>query len=80
QPRLQLGETLLDLTLAGHKNILGQKWFYCYTYFLTLAKRLQRAADHQPVSVKQLALGLPSSAWKEITCEFATLNWPLSMF
>lgn len=30
-------------------------------------KRLQRTADHQPVSVKQLALGLPSSAWKEIT-------------
>ena len=29
-------------------------------------KRLQRNADHQPVSVKQLALGLPSSAWKEI--------------
>jgi SRSO17 transposase len=30
------------------------------------AKRLQRNADHQPISVKQLALGLPSSAWKEI--------------
>jgi len=30
-------------------------------------KRLQRAADHQPVSVKQLALRLPSSVWKEIT-------------
>jgi SRSO17 transposase len=29
-------------------------------------KRLQRNADHQPVSVKQLALGLPSSAWKDI--------------
>jgi SRSO17 transposase len=29
-------------------------------------KRLQRNADHQPVTVKQLALGLPSSAWKEI--------------
>src|SRR5712692_8388531 len=29
-------------------------------------KRLQRNADHQPISVKQLALGLPSSAWKEI--------------
>jgi SRSO17 transposase len=29
-------------------------------------KRLQRHADHQPVSVKQLALGLPSSAWKDI--------------
>jgi len=29
-------------------------------------KRLQRNTEHQPVSVKQLALGLPSSAWKEI--------------
>ena len=29
-------------------------------------KRLQRDADHQPVSVRQLALDLPSSAWKDI--------------
>jgi SRSO17 transposase len=29
-------------------------------------KRLQRNADHQPLSVKQLALGLPPSVWKEI--------------
>ena len=29
-------------------------------------KRLQRSADHQPISVSQLALGLPSSAWKDI--------------
>jgi SRSO17 transposase len=29
-------------------------------------KRLQRNADHQPVPVKQLALGLPPSAWKQI--------------
>ena len=29
-------------------------------------KRLRRDADHQPISVKQLALGLPSSAWKDI--------------
>jgi SRSO17 transposase len=29
-------------------------------------KRLQRDADHQPIAVKELALGLPSSAWKEI--------------
>jgi SRSO17 transposase len=32
----------------------------------TPPKRLQRNADHQPISVKQLALNLPSSAWKEI--------------
>ena len=29
-------------------------------------KRLQRDADHQPVSVKQLALGLPATVWKQI--------------
>jgi SRSO17 transposase len=29
-------------------------------------KRLQRSADHQPVSAKQLAFGLPSSAWKDV--------------
>ena len=29
-------------------------------------KRLQRSADHQPISVKQLAKDLPPSAWKEI--------------
>jgi SRSO17 transposase len=29
-------------------------------------KRLSRNADHQPISAKQLALGLPSSAWKDI--------------
>jgi SRSO17 transposase len=30
------------------------------------ATRLQRSADHQPIAVKQLAFGLPASAWKEI--------------
>lgn len=30
------------------------------------AKRLQRSADHQPISVKQLALALPAPAWKSI--------------
>ena len=29
-------------------------------------KRLRRAADHQPVSVKDLALSLPASAWRTI--------------
>lgn len=32
----------------------------------TPPKRLQRDASHQPVSVKQLALGLPSSVWKNV--------------
>jgi SRSO17 transposase len=29
-------------------------------------KLLRRQASHQPIAVKQLALGLPASAWKEI--------------
>jgi SRSO17 transposase len=29
-------------------------------------KRLQRATDHQPISVKELALSLPPKAWKHI--------------
>jgi SRSO17 transposase len=29
-------------------------------------KLLQRAADHQPVSTKQLAIALPESAWEEV--------------
>lgn len=29
-------------------------------------KRLQRNADHQPISVKQLALDLPPAAWKDV--------------
>jgi len=29
-------------------------------------KRLQRDADHQPISVKELALGLPAADWKAI--------------
>jgi SRSO17 transposase len=32
----------------------------------TPPKRLQRSADHQPVSAKQLALSLPASAWKDV--------------
>src|ERR1700733_2819252 len=28
--------------------------------------RLRRAPDHQPLSVKQLAISLPSSAWKDV--------------
>jgi SRSO17 transposase len=30
-------------------------------------RRLQRTADHQPVSVKQLAMSLPSTAFKQVT-------------
>jgi len=30
-------------------------------------KRMQRNAEHQPVSVKQLALDLPSAAWKDMS-------------
>ena len=30
-------------------------------------KRVQRDATHQPVSVKELAIGLPATAWKDIS-------------
>jgi SRSO17 transposase len=30
-------------------------------------KLLRRDSEHQPISVKELALGLPSSAWKDVT-------------
>ena len=36
------------------------------------AKWLQRTSDHQPVSVKQLAMSLPCSAFKEITWREST--------
>ena len=31
---------MFDLRLTGHNNILGQKWFYCYTYFLTITNNV----------------------------------------
>jgi SRSO17 transposase len=31
-----------------------------------LSKRLRREGDHKPVSVKDLAMGLPASAWKTV--------------
>jgi SRSO17 transposase len=31
------------------------------------AKLMHRSAEHQPVSVKELALALPASAWRTIT-------------
>jgi SRSO17 transposase len=43
-------------------------------------KRLQRTADHQPKAVKQLALGLPSSAWKEIAWRPGSQNILRSRF
>ena len=30
-------------------------------------KRMRRDAEHQPLSVKELALNLPSSAWRKVT-------------
>ena len=30
------------------------------------SKRLRRNADHRPISVKELALGLPTAAWKDV--------------
>ena len=42
-------------------------------------KRLQRSADHQPISAKQLAFSLPASAWKEIGWRQAAGNFALSI-
>jgi SRSO17 transposase len=41
---------------------------------------LQRSADHQPVSVKQLAMNLPSGAFKEITWREGTARKLRSRF
>ena len=35
-------------------------------------KLLRRDSEHQPISVKALALGLPSSAWKDVTLRQGT--------
>ena len=43
-------------------------------------KRLQRAGQHQPISVKALALSLPEEAWQMITWREGTADWLSSRF
>jgi SRSO17 transposase len=43
-------------------------------------KRLQRDAEHQPISVKDLALGLPRRAWRTITWREGTAELLSSRF
>ena len=43
-------------------------------------KRLQRDAEHQPISVKDLALGLPGRAWRTITWREGTAERLSSRF
>src|SRR5439155_3441381 len=43
-------------------------------------KRLQRDAQHQPISVKALALSLPGEAWQTITWREGTADWLSSRF
>jgi SRSO17 transposase len=43
-------------------------------------KRLQRDAEHQPISVKDLALGLPKRAWRTITWREGTAERLSSRF
>ena len=43
-------------------------------------KRLQRNAEHQPISVKELALGLPGRAWRTITWREGTAERLSSRF
>jgi SRSO17 transposase len=43
-------------------------------------KRLQRDGQHQPISVKLLALSLPQEAWQTITWREGTTDWLSSRF
>src|SRR5438270_1417789 len=43
-------------------------------------KRLQRDGQHQPISVKALALRLPEKAWQTITWREGTADWLSSRF
>ena len=43
-------------------------------------KLIRRDAKHQPVSVKQLALGLPKRAWRTIRWREGTAEWLSSRF
>jgi SRSO17 transposase len=43
-------------------------------------KRLQRDGEHQPISVKALALSLPVEAWQTITWREGTADWLSSRF
>jgi SRSO17 transposase len=43
-------------------------------------KLIRRDAKHQPVSVKQLALGLPKRAWRTIAWREGTAEWLSSRF
>ncbi len=43
-------------------------------------KLIRRDAEHQPVSVKQLALGLPKRAWRTIRWREGTAEWLSSRF
>jgi SRSO17 transposase len=43
-------------------------------------KRLRRDRKHQPISVKDLALGLPKHAWRTIKWLEGTADWLSSWF
>ncbi len=43
-------------------------------------RRLQRDGEHQPISVKALALNLPREAWQTITWREGTADWLSSRF
>jgi len=42
--------------------------------------RVRRDAEHQPISVKALALGLPEDAWQQITWREGAADWLSSRF
>src|SRR5712691_11454177 len=43
-------------------------------------KRLQRDAEHHPIAVKALALGLPATAWQTIRWREGSADWLASRF
>src|SRR5258708_40375658 len=44
------------------------------------ARRVRRDAEHQPVQVKALALGLPEAAWETITWREGAADWLASLY
>lgn len=44
------------------------------------ARRIRRDAEHQPLAVKTLALGLPATAWQTVTWREGSADWLTSRF
>ncbi len=73
EPELRLGPDLVVPDVAGWRR---QKM----PVFGRPAKLLQRSAEHRPVSVQQLALGLPAKSWREVRWREGTKGTMTSRF